>query len=125
MNDLVDVRKLGREAERCVAEVLNGAGFPTRHADRDLDIRGVDLEVVFFGHRLWLQLTISKKRFVEKQISNGMCQNGLAYLIIVDTRWSDERMLREVLRQIVYSLSERTKRELLSKLYQVQGLAGP
>lgn len=123
MSSSNSVRELGREAERRVTEVLRAAGFPTRHVDRELDLRGVDLETDFFGHRLWLEITISKKRLVLKQASE-VCQNGLAYPIFVDTRWSDGEMFREVLRQIICSLPERTKRELLSKLPQVRGLAG-
>lgn len=118
-----NVRELGRQAEHRVMEALAKAGFSTRHADKDLDLRGVDLEIEFFGHVLWLEITISKRRFAEKQ-ANGMCQNGLAYLVIIDTRWSDEELLREVLWQIICSLPERTRKELLSELCQVQELAG-
>lgn len=124
MNISADVRELGRQAEYRVMEVLNGAGFSTRHADRERDLRGVDLEIDLFGHTLWLEITISRRRLAEKQVSNGLCRNGLAHLVIIDTRWSDEELLREVLRQIICSLPERTKRELLSELQKVQGLAG-
>lgn len=124
MSSVTDVRELGRQAEQRVMEVLNTSGFPTRHVDRELDLRGVDLEVDFFGHLVWLEITISKKRLAEKQTSNGMYQNGSVHLIIIDTRWSDEELLREVLRQIICSLPERTKQELLLELCQVRGLAG-
>jgi len=62
-----------------------------------------------------VDLTISRGRLQKKQTAEPV-RNGSVVAALVDPSWSEEEMFREVLRQVVYSLPDRTKRALLEEL---------
>lgn len=115
MKELSGIRQLGIDAEYRVMDALNGHGISTRHATQEEDLSGWDLEVSLRGYTVRVDLTISRDRLQKKQISEP-CRNGLVIAVMVDPGWSPEELFRETLRQVICSLPDGVKRDLLQEL---------
>lgn len=109
------VRQLGLDVEFRVVDALNHHGICARHAEPQEDLSGWDVELDLRGYAVHIDLTISRDRLREKQTRDDVC-NGLTIVVIVNPGWSEEELFRETLRQVIYSLPERVKRDLLRDL---------
>lgn len=109
-------RQLGLEAEQLVLTALKNNGLEARHATPDEDLhQGWDVEFNLADIIVRIDLTISRARLRQKNGSDRV-RNGFVIVVLVDPRWSEEELFREVIRQVVYSLPEWAKRALLREL---------
>lgn len=108
-------RRLGREVEPRVVDALNHNGIPARRAEPEEDLHGGwDLEISLCGFTVWVDLTISRARLQEKQGREDV-HNGLVVVVIINPGWSEEKLFREVLWQVVHSLPKGRAEYILRK----------
>ena len=117
--NLSGVRQLGLEVEPRVVDALNANGITARHAEPEEDLSGWDVEINLNGYTIWIDLTISRSRLQKKQTAEPV-RNGLIIAVLVDPEWPSERLFRETIRQVIYSLPDRVKTELLREMATLQ-----
>jgi len=107
------VCEAGLIIEARVEKALKLKGFPARHASREEDLSGWDLEVKIRGFTARIDLTISEKRLLQKRDRNS-ARTGLIIPVWVSPRWSDDELVREVIEQVVYNLPRWQTRAMLA-----------